>query len=181
MLKLDIQRFAESESQTNIMRYDMADYMDVSDSSSTEEYALMGVGFETLDENPNAQEDEKIYVNQKSSSSKVKSYQPEFSFSAEMIKEQEATMKIFDIARNQKTGNDAMVNYVRVELFNPVDSKADTYKARKFKTSVIVSSNSGAGGDPLALEGSLKAVGDFIDGEFNTATRTFTASSDLTE
>lgn len=161
----------------NIMRYHVADYLDVSATDGTEDYALCGVGVTTLDENPNAQESTKVYVNDKNSTTTVKSYQVEFSFEAELIKEEEALMKIYDIARNQKTGADAQVNYVRVELFEPITGSDNTYKARKFVTSVVVSSVTGAGGEELVESGSLKAVGDFIDGTFNVETRAFTASA----
>lgn len=163
-----------NDTQTNIMRYHVADYLNVSD-SSTPDYKLMGVGFSSLNESPSAEEDEKIYINMKSASTKVKSYNTEFAFEAELIKEEEATMWLYDVGRNQKTGADAMTDYVRVELFRPVDGSDNTYEARKFKVSAIIDSIEGDGGDPLQTSGSLKAMGDFVDGTFNTSTRTFTA------
>jgi hypothetical protein len=161
----------------NIMRYDVADYMDVSSEQDGSDYALLGAGVNSLNESPNAQESTKTYVNDKNSTTITRSYQTEFSFEAELIVEEEALMKIYDIARNQKTGSDAQVNYVRVELFEAVEGQANTYKARKFVTSVVVTDIAGAGGEELVESGSLKAVGDFVDGTFNTSTRTFTATT----
>lgn len=165
--------------QTNLMRYHIADYLNVGNSEEPE-YALMGIGFTSLNENPNAQEDEKIYINQKSSTTKVKSYNTEFDFNAELIKEEKATMKIYDISRNHKVGAEAIVEYVRVELWEEVEGEENTYKARKFAVSVVVSSNSADGGEPISQEGTLKAVGDFIDGKFNTETREFTEVKPIT-
>ena len=102
-----------NDTQTNIMRYHVADYLNVS-TTSTPDYKLMGVGFSSLNESPSAEEDEKIYINMKSASTKVKSYNTEFAFEAELIKEEEATMWLYDVGRNQKTGADAMTDYVRV-------------------------------------------------------------------
>ena len=48
-----------------VMRYQVADYLNTA-KSGTESFALMGVGFNTLDESPNAQKDSKTYINQKS-------------------------------------------------------------------------------------------------------------------
>ena len=95
-----------NDTQTNIMRYHVADYLNVS-TTSTADYKLMGVGFSSLNESPSAEEDEKIYINMKSASTKVKSYNTEFAFEAELIKEEEATMWLYDVGRNQKTGADA--------------------------------------------------------------------------
>ena len=164
--------------QTNLMRYHIADYLNVGTSESPQ-FALMGIGFTSLNENPNAQEDEKIYINQKSSTTKVKSYNTEFEFNAELIREEEATMKIYDISRNHKVGAEAIVEYVRVELWEEVEGEKDTYKARKFAASVVVSSNSADGGEPITQEGTLKAVGDFVPGKFNTTTRTFTPDEEV--
>ena len=83
-------------------------------------------------------------------------------------------MALYDIGRNQKTGADAEMDYVRVELFQPVEGSANTFAARKFRVAVEVSSVSGEGGGIMKVTGNLNGVGDFIDGTFNTATKTFT-------
>ncbi len=41
-----------------VMRFQVADYLSTS-ASGAESYALMGIGFNTLDESPNAQTDAK--------------------------------------------------------------------------------------------------------------------------
>ena len=169
-----------NNNQTNIMRYHIADYLNVG-TAENEDYKLCGVGFSSLNESPSAEEDEKIYINMKSASTKVKSYKTEFSFEAELIKEEEATMWLYDVGRNHKTGSDAMTDYVRVELFRPIEGEENTFTARKFKVSAIISENAGEGGEPLQTTGSLKAVGDFIDGKFNTSTRTFTSTEENIE
>ena len=46
-----------------VMRFQVADYLNTG-TSSEEKYSLMGVGFNTLDENPNDQNDSKSYFNQ---------------------------------------------------------------------------------------------------------------------
>lgn len=156
-----------------VMRYQVADYLNTG-TDSTESYVLMGVGFNTLDESPNAQKDSKTYINQKAQTSTIKSYQPTFAFDSDLIADEAAVMALYDIGRNQKTGADAERDYVRVELFNPVESSANTFAARKFKVAVEVSSVTGEGGGIMKVTGNLNGVGDFIDGTFNTATKTFT-------
>ena len=159
---------------STVMRYDIADFLDTG--TTTPSYALMGVGFNSLDESPNAQKDSKTYIHQKSQTSTIKGYQTAFAFDTDLISSDTAVMKLYDIGRNQKTGADAELDYVRVELFKPVPEEENTYMARKFKVAVEVASIAGEGGGNVKVTGNLNGVGDFVDGTFNTATKTFTAS-----
>ncbi|WP_133964665.1 hypothetical protein [Eubacterium limosum] len=163
----------------SLMRYDVSDYMDVGE-NGTEEYALMGVGFNSLDESPNAQVDKKAYIHEKVSSSKVKGYEGQFPYKADLVKDERVVMKVYEIARNQKTGIDAEVNYVRVELFKPTTGQSGVFAARKFRTAVEVSDITGEGANPLEMSGNLNQVGEFIDGQFNVDTKKFTAAGETT-
>lgn len=157
-----------------VMRYQIADYLNLKN-GTTDKWVLMGAGFNTLDENPNAQTEAKTYINEKAQSSQVKSYQPQFPFDTDVIADEEAVMALYDVGRNQKVGADAQFEYVRVELFKTATSGA--YPARKFVVSVECSSVSGAGGEVVKATGNLNVVGDFVDGTFNPSTKTFTAST----
>lgn len=156
-----------------VMRYQVADYLNTA-KSGTESFALMGVGFNTLDESPNAQKDSKAYINQKAQTSTIKSYQPAFAFDSDLIADEAAVMALYEIGRNQLTGADAERDYVRVELFKPVAETPNTFEARKFKVAVEVFSISGEGGGVMKVTGNLNGVGDFVDGTFNTETKKFT-------
>lgn len=152
-----------------VMRHEVADYLRVGD-----EYELMGVGFETLDETPNAQSMQKTYINQATATNVVKSYQTEFPFSADMIKSEKAIMALYKVGRDHLTGINAMFEYVRVDLFDPTGDGSNEFAARKFIVSCEISGNTGSGGEPLAVAGTLKCVGDPIQGTFATETKTFT-------
>src|SRR5574344_795622 len=102
--------------QTNVMRHQFADYLNTG-TTETPENHLMNVGFTSLGESPNAQEDTVQYVGQNSSTTTVQSYQDEFAYESELIIEQECTLKLFETGREQKTGSDAMFDYYRVELW----------------------------------------------------------------
>ena len=159
----------------NIMRYQFADYLDTSNSAETEEYNLMNTGFTSLGENPNAQEETKQYIGDKASSSTVTGYQTEFPYEAELIKSEKCTEALFDTARNQKTGSQAQFNYIRVELWN-AGTTDGTFKARKFKVSNVPDELGAEPGDQT-VSGTLKQVGDFVDGTFAVATKTFTPNA----
>lgn len=157
-----------------VMRYQVADYLNTG--TESEDFALMGVGFNTLDENPTAQKDAKTYIHEKAQTTSIKSYQPTFPFDTDLIADEAAVMAIYDIGRNQRTGAAAELDYVRVELFRPVPDQENTFAARKFKVAVEVANISGEGGGAVKVTGNLNGVGDFVDGTFNTTTRTFTAA-----
>lgn len=160
----------------SVIRYQIADYLDVGE-KGVEEFALMGAGFLTLDENPSAKMDTTAFINNKSASGTVTGYETTFPFDTQLIVEEKPTMKLYDIARNQRTGTGAQVTYVRVELFEDENTEAGTYPARKFTTAVEVTGITGNGTEIERVAGNLHQVGDFVDGTFNIKTKTFTAKA----
>ena len=170
--------------QASLIRFMMADYLNLSGSDNPK-WSLMGDGFTTIDENPNAQTETVSYVNNRTSSTLTTGYQVSFPFSTRLFVEQEATMKIYQVATSHALGIDGMMRYIRVDLFkNPLDPNIDEYgeneyRARLFTVSVAVSSISGEGTSAIVVDGDLNVLGDFVLGKFNIATRTFTPISDL--
>ena len=65
-------------------RYQEADYLNVG-GASTEEWALMGTGFSKIDDSPSAQTTSKRYVNNKSATKSVGSYDWSAPFEMDMI------------------------------------------------------------------------------------------------
>ena len=161
-----------------VQRFKIADYLNTATEGETDEYNLCGVGFNTLDENPGAQTDTKIYVHEQVASTNIKSYQSTFPFDTDMIKTEAVVMDLYNIGRNRKTGVDAERDYVRVELFEPAEGSANTFKARKFRVAVEVSGCTGAGGETIHVAGNFHPVGAHIDGTFNTMTKTFNAAEE---
>ena len=82
-----------------IKRHQYADYLNVG-TVATPNFVLMGTGFTTLDEEPNAQTESVKYVNDKSSSSSVVGYETSFPFEAEQFFNDTATTEIYNIGRN---------------------------------------------------------------------------------
>lgn len=170
-----------------VMRFQVADYLSMPDGT----YELMGIGFESLNESPNAQSSGKTYINQKAQASFIKSYQTEFPFSADMIVSEKAIDALYEVGRDHLTGAEAMFEYVRVDLFRPImetagsEQKPSTkeFKARRFIVSCEVSGNEGAGGEPMTVAGTLKAFGDPTFGTFDITGMKFNPSavSDETE
>ena len=110
-----------------------------------------------------------------SSSSSVVSYTSVFPFEARLIKSQDAVNALYHVGRNHLTGSDAEFEYCRVELWDQKQNAsvpvANTFAARKFLVSAEVSGVSGE--KKQSMSGNLNAVGDPLDGYFNTESKTF--------
>lgn len=155
-----------------VQRHQIADYLNIGTSESPN-WVLMGVGFTSLNETFGAESESSKYVNEASESSSVTSYKSAFPFEAHLIKSQEAVNALYTVGRNHLVGAEAEFEYCRVELFEGKASAESTYAARKFLVSVEASSLEGD--KKQSVKGNLNAVGDPVDGYFNTKTPAFTA------
>ncbi len=156
-----------------LIRNKIADYLKVG-----ETFELMGTGFKSVDESPSAQTDSTTYINETGSSTDIVSYETEFSYEADHIPSQKAITALWKDGRDHHTGGDAQHEYIRVDLYNPIGTPGDTtaeYKARKFTVANEVSDYEGDGGEKVSVSGTLHAVGDPVQGKFDTVAKTFTA------
>lgn len=94
-------------------RYQEAAYIEVG-----EAYELAGTGFEKLDEEPGAQTSSKKYINDKSSTSSITSYEGTHPFTADQILSEKVIEDFVSIGKLRKTGGDAERSLVRVDLDN---------------------------------------------------------------
>ena len=101
-----------------VQRHKIADYLNVS-ATETASYALLGTGFTSLNESPNAQVKSSKYINNPSATKTTTSYETQFPFNSELIVSETAIVKIYDMATLQKTGGDCETEYIRVDLFTP--------------------------------------------------------------
>ena len=164
----------------SVLRHMIADYIDVAPiGSPMPDWAMMGDGFTSINENPNPQNDTAAFVNNKNATITTVGFQSTFPYSTRLFVEEEATMKILDIVENRKMGREAMAHYVRVNCFhNPFDENLEQYgenefKARRFLVSVVGTIDAD-GAQPVVVSGDLNVKGDFVLGKFNIVTREFT-------
>lgn len=164
--------------RTVIQRYQYADYLNVGDAEAPK-WVLMGAGFTTLDEEPGAQTDSVKYVNEKSASSSIISYETVFPFEAEQIATEEAIDAIYEVGRNHYVGADAEFEYCRVELWRPATTSGEgagnVFEARKFNVAVEVSDFTGE--TKMTISGNLNAIGDPVLGTFDTTAKEFTPAA----
>lgn len=161
--------------KTPVYRYLVADYLDVG-TAELPDIQLMST-FETINESPNAQTTEKHYTSNKSATVITTGYQTQFAITADLYHNEKVMEYLRDIAQEQKLGIEA--DYYRVDLYRPVQSKANTFYARKFRVGFEISIIGGAGGEIMTVDGNMNAQADAVIGEFNTETKKFTAKSEL--
>lgn len=157
-----------------ILRYKLADYLNLDETGVTPAYAYMNKGINTLDEDSTPQLDSKTYVGDKSETTSVKGYKVKFPFDTDLIKDEAVTMSLYKVCHDQLVGSDAERDFVRVDLYDPIPNTTNKYKARKFRVSVESNGAKGAGGETVVCSGNLNGIGDFIAGWFDTTTKTFT-------
>lgn len=157
----------------DVMTYDEAHYFDIG-TSQTPNVVLGGV-ITQMDENSNPTESEKQYIHQKAKTTKVTGFNDEFPITSDLVKGDEVSEYFYGIFRDRKTGADAQVIHYIVELWNPTET-ANTYRARKQVQTVSISGKVANPGEEITFNGTLKGVGDFVDGTFNTSTKAFTAT-----
>ncbi len=178
-MKMNLQFFAEENTGVE-QRYQQPDYIDVSGGSGTPRYELLGFGVTQLDNSPSAQTTSKRYVNQKSATQSIGSYEWTAPLEFDLIRSEKAIEFIADIGENEKTGVDAETLYVKVFLNKPVASKENTYEARQRRVAVEVADFADNDGE-IQGSGNLLGKTDWVKGEFNTKTKTFTEASEAEE
>lgn len=152
-------------------RYEIADYLKIG-----EDYVLMGAGFTSINEAFGAQEDSKVYVNDKEQTTWVKSFQREFAYNCDLIRSERAVAALREVGIRGLTGTQAMFEYVRVDLFSPKEVGADnaSFYARRFIVSCVPDSEEGEGAETITDSGTLKPIGNMVEGWFDIQTKTFT-------
>lgn len=177
MKKMNLQLFAESGQTGVVGRWQHPGYLDVSGGGETAQYELLGFGVTQLDDSPSAQTSSKRYVNQKSATQTIGSYEWTAPLEFDLIRSEKAIEFIADIGENEKTGAEAETNYVLVYLEKPVSSTEETYEAKRRRVAVEVSEFADNDGE-MQGSGNLLAVSDWVKGQFNTKTKTFTQAGE---
>ena len=145
-----------------------ADYLEVNGANE-----FLGTGFTTLDEKPNAKTTSKRYICDSNASQSISSYEWEAEFEADQIQSDKAIEYIVNIGEMCKTGAEAETNYYKVDLDKEANTE-NSYRARKFKVAIKVDDSNKDNDGELQCSGSFLAIGDPVEGTFNTATKTFT-------
>lgn len=152
----------------DIMVYDEAHYF----GDVTGETISLGGVITEMTESSNPAENEKHYIHQKSSTTKVTGYANEFPITMDMVQGDEVSEDFYNLFYTRATGSDLERDHYIVNLWE--SEGENTYKARKIRQTVSITEATGGAGEQKQITGSLRG-GDFEYGTFNVSTKTFTA------
>jgi hypothetical protein len=156
-------------------RDEFATFIDVG-TSPTKDYVLLGEGISSAQIDYNPQTTTETYINQRSGTTTVDSYQPVMSVDAKHIETDEALDFLDTLRKTRPVGDDAKKHIVNVWLYEtPVLGE---YPAEEQEVNIQFDSFGGAGGAKNAMSCKLNYVGDPVQGTFNPTTSTFTAASE---
>lgn len=151
------------ETVTNIaMRPDIEVYMNMATKESPE-WSRCGKGWKKFSENPNAQTESTQYINDASETTDTVSYSPQYSFECDLMHSEPTIKKVYDIAKDRKTGSAAVVDMLIVDKFDKSGSDG-SYVARREQLAVAVSSLDGT--KKMSMSGNLNGQGDGVKGTF---------------
>ncbi|WP_302327976.1 hypothetical protein [Enterocloster lavalensis] len=134
-------------------------------------------GFSSMSESKSPKEYSRQYVDEDVERSDVVGFATQVGYSFDRHSPFSVHEKIADITDNEKTGSDAQIDIVTVDLFSEGDAKL----ARK-RTYSIIPDTTGDGTDALIYSGNFRAAGDIVMGtavsKDGWQTATFTEAGD---
>lgn len=148
-----------------VMRHEFRTFMNVG--TEAEQWDLVGEGFTSLTEGKNPQEYSRKYVHEATERTDVVGFSTQIEYTTDTYTENKVIGKIADITDNERTGTDAQVDILNVNMFEDAgQDEAHKYKAFKRKYAIIPNQK-GEGTDALIYSGSFRAAGDVIPGTFD--------------
>ncbi|RGX53772.1 hypothetical protein DWV16_16225 [Anaerotruncus sp. AF02-27] len=156
-----------------VMRHEFLAYMNTTPAGESPTYALMGDGFSEANEQLNPTQKDTHYIHQRSGTSSITGYAPTMAFVAERENADPVIQFICEIGELRKTGSDCVTDVILVDTWDTTAGKQKAYKQQvAIKADAVRGGNAG---ESLAVTGSLLYRGDAVEGEWDPATKAFTA------
>ena len=157
-----------------VKRSERRHYMNTG-TQQTPVWSLIGEGFTAFTESKNPVSSQRRYIHESTKRTDVTGYAPEIDYELEVYSGSDVIEKIRTITDREYTGDDAQVDILCVDLFDPTEV-AGVYHAVRRPFSVIPD-ECGEGTDALCYTGTMKAVGDITPGTFVKSSGVFTAEA----
>lgn len=167
----------EAEALDIMYADEKAYYLDVSEDGLTKDYQLVGYGITSNGKTMNPQSETKQYVNQKTATTVVNSYQVEYPFEGEIIRNDKVIKFLYDIVENETLGKKLQRSLVTFDFPEGESPNLTNVSAKERIVSIEISEMTREAGNTIKISGSFKAVTDLVDGTFNVTTRAFTKGS----
>ena len=158
------------------MREKLMHFINISNTSSTTSYVLIGDGVTSLTEEFNPESETKQYIHEANGTTNIKSYTPSIQIEKEYIKDEALQNWVNEKVKDLPIGSDAITSYVRINVFDTT-SASNVYNAVWRKCSYQIDSVGGDAGSELMTGLTLGGIGDGVKGTFNVSTKVFTTAS----
>ena len=141
--------------------------------------------FTEISKSKNPTEYSRSYVDEDGEVTDVTGYSEEISYAFDLYKGNKVHEKIVDITDNEKTGDEALVDILQVDLSKPVSEGAEnTYEARK-RTYTTVPDTEGDATEAYTYSGTFRKNSAFVKGTATVSkdglTATFTENEENEE
>lgn len=136
--------------------------------------------FEEMSTSRNANKYERKYVDEKSKRSSITSYSVSTSYKFDYDPDNEVHKVIYDITMLEKTNNDAVVEFLIVNMAEATDEGGSSFKAYRRKVTVTPNTD-GDDADVMKFSGSFDANGELETGTATTKDEWDTAEFVLDE
>ncbi len=147
-------------------------YMDTGTADAPKN-SLIGEGFTSFSESKNPKEYSRQYIHERTERTDVVGYAPSISYSTDVYSEDPVIRKIIEITDRELIGTDAQVTVFLVNEWEEVEGGLRAFQRRYS----VIPNTRGDGTDTMIYSGTLKAVGDIVEGVWDNSTSTFTAGS----
>lgn len=137
------------------------------------DYCEIGEGFTEFTENKNPREYSRQYINEASERTDLVGFAPSVTYAFDVYEDDPVQEKLLSLTRGEAVGADAAVTVVTAFLYCS-GSTETRFKAVK-RTYTVCPAKLGSGTDALVCSGTLKACGEAVHGEFDTAAMMFYA------
>lgn len=156
-----------------VARAEFRSYMNTAKANSAASFALMGEGFSSLTEQKNPKEYSRQYVHERTERTDVVGYATSIAYNIDTYTNNPVISRLREVHDKELIGTDAQVEIVNVNLF---EGSAGAHTAFK-RTYAVIPDSKGEGTDALIYSGTLKAVGDIVEGTFDESGMTFTEAA----
>lgn len=139
----------------------------------TGDYSWANIGFTEMAGSFNPTTQESQYIGQSNKTTLTTSLAPQWAFSCQRVTNDPVNDDLNEICLKKLTGElQPQRSFVRADLKNPHESKANWYKAIRATMNVNIDSfDQGAPGEVVYMSGNYSVSGDVVEGWFNIVTK----------
>lgn len=124
----------------------------------------------------NPETEEIHYIGEKNKRTTMKGYSPTVAYTGHLNPSDSFSLHLYEIGKQEQVGQ--TIDETEVETWNASETAGSFHAYKRTYEVQPANPGSGAGGDPLNLEGTLAQMGSAVEGTFALETKVFTAKGE---